>query len=563
MSETVINETVSKRRPLDFEVRNLPGDLMAALTVSLVSVPDAIASAILAGVNPIFGMNSMMIGMPVAALLTSSQFMNVSLTAAMMIITANALGGYSSEAIVGAMMMLTILTGVFMLIMGVLKLGRLTRFVSNAVMTGFFTGIALTIILGQLGGLFGYSSPYDNNVVATLDLLKNWRNIDPQTTAIGLLTILTIVVLARTKVGPLSLIIAMLASSILVNVLGWTDVHLVGDSYAVSGQLPLPALPDFSTLPAMLLPALSLAIVGGIQGAGVSQGVPNPDGKYPDVSRDFSGQGIANIVTGVFQSLPVGGSLGGTAVGMKAGAKSRWVNVLAGLIFVALVLLFGPLVEQVAEPAIAAVLIMAGLEIIKRDRIRTVWVTGRSARVAMLLTFLLTLFIPAQWAILIGVVFSIGLHVYSTAMDVRVVELKPTEDGGLDEQPAPIDLPSDAVTLLAVHGSLFFAAASNLEDKLPKAQQTQHAVVILRLRGIENVGSTFITVLTRYQQALHARNSKLLLAEVNAAVLDQLERTGMLEKLGEANIFPETPRVYYATRQALRAGTDWLNTPAV
>ena len=196
----------------------------------------------------------------------------------------------------------------------------------------------------------------------------------------------------------------------------------------VVGEFPLPALPDFNAIPALLIPALALALVGGIQGAGVSQGVPNPDGKYPDVSRDFIGQGIGNLASGFFKGLPVGGSLGGTAVSMKAGAKSRWVNVFAGLIFIALVLLFGKQVEKVAEPAIAAVLIMAGLEIIKRDRIRTVWVTGRSARLAMLLTFALTLFVPAQWAILIGVVFSIGLHIYSAAMEVRVVQLK--VDGG-------------------------------------------------------------------------------------------------------------------------------------
>jgi SulP family sulfate permease len=102
MSKAAINETVGKRRLLNFDVRNLPGDLTAALTMALVSVPDAIASAILAGVNPIFGMNAMMIGMPVAGLLTSSQFMNVNLTAAMMIITANALAGYGSDAVPGA-----------------------------------------------------------------------------------------------------------------------------------------------------------------------------------------------------------------------------------------------------------------------------------------------------------------------------------------------------------------------------------------------------------------------------------------------------------------------------
>jgi hypothetical protein len=82
------------------------------------------------------------------------------------------------------------------------------------------------------------------------------------------------------------------------------------------------------------------------------------------------------------------------------------------------------------------------------------------------------------------------------------------------------------------------------------------------MRGMENVGSTFMTVLTRYHKALQAQDSRLLLAEVSDGVLEQLERTGMLEKLGEANVFPETPRVYYATRQAIRAGNDWLNPPA-
>jgi len=113
-----MSETASKRR-FDFDRRNLPGDLTAALTMALISVPDAIASAILAGVNPIFGMNAMMIGMPIAGLFTSSQFMNVNLTAAMMLITYNALVGFGSDAIAGAMMMLAILTGAFLVIMGV------------------------------------------------------------------------------------------------------------------------------------------------------------------------------------------------------------------------------------------------------------------------------------------------------------------------------------------------------------------------------------------------------------------------------------------------------------
>jgi SulP family sulfate permease len=500
-------------------------------------------------------MNAMMVGMPIAGLFTSSQFMNVNLTAAMMLISANVLGGYSSDTVAGPMMTLTLLTGVFMVLMGVLNLGRMTRFVSNAVMTGFFTGIAVTIILGQLGPLTGYASEYDNDVLAAFDLLRNLSEIDPQTFAIGLLTIFIIVVLAGTRVHAFGLIVAMVVASVAVSLLGW-DVHLVGDMFEISGGFPLPALPDFSAIPAMLIPAFALALVGVIQGAGVSQGVPNPDGRYPNVSRDFIGQGIGNLASGLFQGLPMGGSLGGTAVSIKSGAKSRWVNVFSGLIFIVLVLLFATQVEKVAEPAIAAVLIMAGLEIIRRDRIRTVWVTGAAPRVVMLLTFAFTLFVPAQWAILIGVVFSIALHIYFSAMEVRVVALTMDKDGELEEVPAPAELPENSVTIISVYGNLFFAAASNMEDRLPKP--APRGVIVLRVRGLDNIGSTYITVLDRYNQGLKAQGGKLMLSDVSSGVLEQMERTGLLAQLGEENVFPETPRVYYATRQAYRAAQSWL-----
>jgi SulP family sulfate permease len=550
-----MSESETQKRFLDFDPRNLAGDLTAGLTMALISVPDAIASALLVGVNPVYGMNAMMVGMPIAGLFTSSQFMNVNLTAAMMLISANVLGGYSSDTVAGPMMTLTLLTGVFMVLMGVLNLGRMTRFVSNAVMTGFFTGIAVTIILGQLGPLTGYASEYDNDVLAAFDLLRNLSEIDPQTFAIGLLTIFIIVVLAGTRVHAFGLIVAMVVASVAVSLLGW-DVHLVGDMFEISGGFPLPALPDFSAIPAMLIPAFALALVGVIQGAGVSQGVPNPDGRYPNVSRDFIGQGIGNLASGLFQGLPMGGSLGGTAVSIKSGAKSRWVNVFSGLIFIVLVLLFATQVEKVAEPAIAAVLIMAGLEIIRRDRIRTVWVTGAAPRVVMLLTFAFTLFVPAQWAILIGVVFSIALHIYFSAMEVRVVALTMDKDGELEEVPAPAELPENSVTIISVYGNLFFAAASNMEDRLPKP--APRGVIVLRVRGLDNIGSTYITVLDRYNQGLKAQGGKLMLSDVSSGVLEQMERTGLLAQLGEENVFPETPRVYYATRQAYRAAQSWL-----
>ena len=142
------------------------------------------------------------------------------------------------------------------------------------------------------------------------------------------------------------------------------------------------------------------------------------------------------------------------------------------------------------------------------------------------LTFLATLFIPLQYAVLLGVAFSIVMHVAHQSNKVVITQWVPTPDGFPLEQPAPRSLPSHRLTLLQVYGSLFFAAAKNLEEMLPKCDDTDRAVVALALRGRTEIGSTFVGVLRRYAEALHARNSKLMLVGIDAGVRDQLGQDG-------------------------------------
>ncbi len=128
----------------------------------------------------------------------------------------------------------------------------------------------------------------------------------------------------------------------------------------------MPKLPDFSLIPALWLDAIALAIIALVQGAGVSKGYPNPGGAYPDSSRDFIGQGAANLGASLFQGMPIGGSVSGTALNVSSGAKSRWANIFSGLIVVAAILLFSRAVSLVAMPAMAGLLIVAGFQSIKR-----------------------------------------------------------------------------------------------------------------------------------------------------------------------------------------------------
>ncbi|MCP4357943.1 MAG: SulP family inorganic anion transporter [Chloroflexi bacterium] len=543
---------------LDFDRKNIPSDAGAGLTLAMVAIPDSIASAILAGVNPVFAFNSVMVGMPVSGLFTGSQFMNCVLTSAMMLVVAGAVAGTGEADMAPLLVTLTILVGLFQLLLGVLKLGGLVRFISNAVMTGFFTGIAVTIILSQLGDLTGYESEAGSNVARAIDLLFNLREIHLPSLVTGVATIAIIIFLVRTPLKNYALILALLVTSLVVSLIGLESVHLVGDSFDISGALPSLALPSLALVPKLLLPAVAIGLIGLIQAAGVSQSIPNPDGKYADPSRDFTGQGIGNTATGFFQGLPVGGSLAGTALAVSAGAKSRWANIFAGLIFIILVLLFGNLVEKIAEPAIAALLIIAGLETIKKDRIADVWDVGMGPRLIMAFTFVATLVLPVQWAVILGVALSFVVHIARASADIEVKEVMRQADGTFQEKPAPEQLSANSITTLQVWGHLFFSGAFTLDERLPEVGNAQRAVVILRMRGRSQIGSTLIKVLERYAQQLQANGGKLMLAGVGEHVLDQLRKTETFETIPEEDIFMATDTLGGATVEALAAAEKWL-----
>jgi SulP family sulfate permease len=539
--------------------KKLVPDFVAGLTTGIANIPDAMASAILAGVNPVFGLYALMVGTPVGALLTSSNFMLICTTSAMALTAGSALADLSGPSQNQALFTLTLLVGLFMMAAGLLRLGRLMRFVSNAVMVGFLTGVSVLVVLSQLGDFTGYGSEYSNKVAQSVDLLLHPAQVQAQTLAIGLLTVLLILVFDRTRLRNFSMLLAMVLASLAVIVLGWQDVQQVGDVAVIPSGLPLPGLPTLSLVPELLAPALSIMIIGLVQGAGVSKAYPNPDGNYPDMSRDFFGQGAANAVAGFFHGMPIGGSVSSTALNVSAGAKSRWAGVFSGLVIVIVVLLFSGAVSLVAMPAMAALLIMAGIQSIKVEEVRDVWDVGWGPRIVMAVTFATTLILPVQYAVFAGVILSVLAYLISSSQDVQLFERVPQPDRTYREQPAPTELPSNAVTVLDIRGSVFFAAAYRLEEMLPSAGEAERPVVILRLRQSRQISSTFVNVLEFYDSQLKAQRGKLLLSGVGPRVKEQLDLTETTQDvLGEEAIFLATDIIGESTQAAIEAAQAWL-----
>ena len=548
------------------EKKQITSDLVAGLTFALVNIPQSMAHALLAAVNPVFALYTLMIATPVGAIFTGAVFMNVSTTSALAVATGDTILTYSSESRESVLVTLVIMIGIFQIILGLFRLGWVTRFIPFSVMTGFMTGVAVLIVIGQLGDFTGYYSEASGKIFQLADLVLNLDSVEWATFAVGVLAIVLIYSLGSTRLSKFSLIIALLlasAAAILLNEALGIQIKQVGDIADVTRSLPIPVLPDLTLLGQLIIPAISIGIIGLVQGAGVSQTFPNPDGKFSDVSRDFFGQGVANLAGGFFRGIPAGGSSSGTALIISAGARSRWANIFAGIFVALIVLLFASLVELIAMPALAGLVIVAGIQMVNVNAIQTVWQTNTVSRAIMVITFGSTLVMPLQYAVLVGVSVSILMAVFQQSNTLRIVEWDIQDTGWPVEKPAPSQLESNKVTVLFTYGNLFYAAADKFEKGLPAVEGARRAVVILLLRGYEDIGSTVSEVLRRYTQALKDNSGKLILAGISPALYNQLKRTGILDLIGEENIFFSSETIGESGNNALRAATDWLAESAL
>ncbi len=552
-----------KWRP-PFSRRTLREDGVAGLVLGTQSVPDGLASGLLAGINPLYGLNAYVLGTFAGALSTSSAFMVVQGTGAMAMVIADVPAVHDADDPARALFTLSMLTGAVMLVAGILRLGSLLRFVSNAVMVGFINAVGVNIVLGQLENLTGYRGSGDNRVTRAIDTALNAGQIHAATLTVGLVTMLLIVLLERTRLGALGMVVALIVSSAAVVVLGW-DVASLKDVADVPNALPVPRMPSLRLVPALLIPAAALAFVGMVQGAGVSANFTNPDGNSPDPSVDFIGQGAANVASGLFQGMAVGGSMSASALLKAAGARSRQATVIAALVMVVVILLFGSLVGEVTMPALAGLLLLIGIRTVKPSVVYSVWRTGPVQKAVLGVTFALTMVIPLQYAVLVGVAVSVVLHTVRQSNQVTVKRRLIDAEGDFTETDPPAVLPPDEVVILQPYGSLFFAAAPVFEAALPAVAETsRNTVVIIRLRGRGDLGTTFMDVIKRYAESLAANGSRLMIVSVDERILEQFRVTGVTAVVGEGNIYSGDERVGATVRRAHQDAEAWIdvNRPA-
>ncbi|OBB80777.1 SulP family inorganic anion transporter [Mycolicibacterium peregrinum] len=542
--------------------RPKPRDVIAGLVTGLFSIPEGMAYASIGGFNPVTGIYAGVMPGIIGSLFARTVLMVTTLTSAIALTSRSVLKEAGLDPADPAnVAALALVVGVVMLLFGLLRFGSIMNFVSNAVMTGFSTGIALQIIAGVLGDSTGYKPQSGNTIGKFIDSLAHIGLWHPAAVGVALGTVAVWAVFHFIK--PFESFATLLALVVVTAVVAVAhiDVETVGDIASIANALPPVTVPNFAAMPELIVGGVAVALVALAQAAGISAAVPNPDGSRTNMNGDFLAQGAANVAGGLFGALPAGGSLSRTGVATSAGAQTRWAGIFAGLWLAVLVLVAGSAAEIIPMPVIGGLILVIGAELVvgRLPDIKLVLRVAPLSAVAMLVTFAATTQLPLHTAILIGVITSLVLYCAKAAETAQLMALTPDPDGGWQQSPVPEQCASNDVTVLHYAGVGLFAEVARIDETWPRAEGTTNAVVVLSLRALPDVPSSVtIKALRRWAGQLTANNGKLIISGVNPGTAEVLRRGGLDDLLGDDGIVPADDRIFGALDTAVEHGRAWV-----
>ena len=515
------------------------------------------ATAVLAGANPMAGLYASIAGPAVGGALSSTSVMVIGATSAAAVTASQVMNADPADP-ARTLATLTVLAGLIMLLATWLGFHRLLRFVSASVMAGFLFGIGLVLVFGQLADATGTTARGATVAEKAWNTVGQWQDFHWPSVATAAAAIAITAAFGKGRLSTVGPVIGVLAPTIAVRVLG-VDVATVGDVGAITVGLPPLVLPDPALItPDVVASAVAVALVVLVQAAGVGAAYPNADGRPTDVRRDFWAQGAANVASAVVGGIPVGGSVGQTAVNVLAGSRSRWAAILSGVWMLVFVVAAGPVLSTIPMPALAGLLMLAGVNAMRPSRLLQSWRSGRSSALAAAVTLVTTLVAPVHWAVILGVVLSLLLVGVHAAGDVRAVGLVRQPDGGWLRVEQPDVASAGGVTVVDIEGPAAFDAADDLFHRLPAPDPSGAGAVVLRMRSQVRTNLTSFLALRQYARAHGAAGGQVLVCGLDPDVIGRLERLGLEENVV---LVQGSDRVNGSLDQAWALATEALGTP--
>jgi SulP family sulfate permease len=502
-------------------------DLISGIIVGIIAIPLSVALAIASGASPEAGLYTAILAGFTAAILGGSSVQVTGPTGAFVVIVYGIIAQFGIDGLITA----TLMAGFILIAMGFFKLGSVIKFVPFPITVGFTAGIAVTIFAGQLNDFFGMGiaklpAEFTEKIAIYSEHITT---VDLQTTLIGLASLVIILVWPKINRKIPGSLIAIIAMTLIVQ-LAHLPVATIGSRFAsLSGGFPPLHFPmvNFLIIRQLIQPAITIAILGGIESLLSAVVADGMTGTRHDSSQELIGQGAANIVSALFGGLPATGAIARTAANIKNGGITPISAIFHALTVLLVTLLFLPYAKMIPMATLAAILITVCKNMVEVKEIKKLLKAPKSDIIILISTFLLTVFFDLVIAIEVGIVVSAILFMKRMADTASIKERTVTGKHRLD-----------SIGVYRLNGPFFFAAAEGLIQEIDSAVVEKDAI-ILEMQRVPAIDATAVNVLEKLAHKCQEHETRLYFVHLQEQPADVLRQAGYIDELGEAAFVPE------------------------
>jgi SulP family sulfate permease len=515
-----------------YNAKKFSKDLMAGLTVTAVALPLALAFGVSSGADAAAGLITAIIAGLVIGLLSGSSYQISGPTGAMTAILIAVVMKFGMQGVFLA----GLLSGVILLIAGVLKIGKLVSFIPSAVITGFTSGIAIIIALGQVDNFFGVTSKGENAIAKVASYFKNGfdLNLWAVAIAVGVVIIMAFFPKKWNAKFPSSLVAIILV--VIVNTIFNLPVAVVGDipkTLFLDNRLDLFNIP-FDQISGLVVPAISIAALGMIESLLCGASAGRMKNEKLDADRELVAQGIGNILLPFFGGVPATAAIARTSVAIKSGQQTRLTSIIHSVGLLASMFLLGGVMSKIPLSALAGVLMVTAFRMNEWESIRYIFKNKFKSSIAQfLVTMIATVVFDLTIAILLGVCISILLFVVRIAnVEIETTEVD-YEKLNIADAEQKIKMHKMKVTYIT--GPLFFGSVERLENEI--ANLLDCNTIILSMRGVSMIDAGAAHMFLETIEQLQKENITVLFSGLNDTSKDVLNRAGVVSLVGEDSFY--------------------------
>ncbi|WP_417750753.1 SulP family inorganic anion transporter [Senegalimassilia faecalis] len=515
--------------------RQIPRDIVSGIVVAIVALPLSIALAIASGVGPEQGLYTAIVAGFLIALLGGSRVQISGPTAAFAIIVAGIVATDGIDGLIAA----TIIAGILLVLMGLLKLGTLIRFVPYTITTGFTAGIAVTIVIGQVKDLLGLTYPAGTTTIETADKLAaigaNIATINGQALLVGAVCLAILIVWPRVSRRIPGSLVAVIVGAAMVGAFN-LNVNTIGDLYTINAGLPALHVPqlDLGIFRDELANGITIAILAAIESLLSCVVADSMISSHHRCNMELVAQGVGNIGSVLFGGIPATGAIARTAANVKSGGRTPIAGMVHAVVLLVVLVFLMPYAALIPMPTIAAILLQVACNMSGwRNFAHLCRTASRGAVATLALTFALTIVFDLVTAIAVGMLITVALFMKMVSEETEVKGWKYYCDEN-SEVTHLRELPK-SVRVYEINGPMFFGMTDRISDISVK-DFTKY--LIIRMRGVPSLDATGMNALENLYDYCSENGVRLIFSHANEQPMKTMRRAGFVDLIGEEHFRP-------------------------